>query len=221
MIEPFDISSPERKKIDAMINPITPNIMTLEDEDDNEEEENHQNKMNEEQVGSNDDNIEHVSNQMEISPSKLIKQEVNGDNNDNKEEGEEEQDQAIASNGAGAASASPLSVSSNESNASYSDESINSSNNNNNNNKMVLETPASINNLSSTLSSSMTTTATSTTTSSVASNGIVPKKPGNLVANQTSFLPGAKPKTVVPALQQAAKLKVYIYVYYILIVHIL
>ena len=33
------------------------------------------------------------------------------------------------------------------------------------------------------------------------------KKPLNLVSNQTSFLPGAKPKTVIPALQQAARAK--------------
>ena len=33
------------------------------------------------------------------------------------------------------------------------------------------------------------------------------KKPSNLVSNQTSFLPGSKPKTLVPALQLAAKAK--------------
>ena len=33
------------------------------------------------------------------------------------------------------------------------------------------------------------------------------KKPLNLIGNQSSFLPGTKPKAVVPALQQAAKLK--------------
>ena len=41
----------------------------------------------------------------------------------------------------------------------------------------------------------------------VASGVEQPRKPTNLVSSQTSFLPGSKPKPVIPALQQAARVK--------------
>ena len=51
VIEPFDISSPERKKIDAMINPISPTmIMTLEEEEDNNDDHEDEDDENEDHV---------------------------------------------------------------------------------------------------------------------------------------------------------------------------